>query len=535
MTETQVWEWLDFFREKFLNQLNGPIEEPLKNCKVIIEANGPQLRGQYCDTKVMKSTVSTAANAQVDFLIHSIELSDDKPEWKDVKVVAEFTKQTDTSARKAKFTQLSRYVREIFCAQPLRRFVHCFFFLKTKFELWIFDRTGAYSSGLKSIIIEKELFVRAISSYLLMTDEDLGLDLSTSQVGENTFVTIKGSNDDPTLQFQIEPKPIVRPQKLITRGTTCFETEDKLSVVKYAWTSVKGCSEIDFLKVALPVRGVVNYITSDEIYRTSDHLGSLDFTDVDAWDLKTETFIISRGIIRLNSRYNRKLIRIAIAPRGQPLKTSKTTLEFVVGIRDAILGHRRLYDQGILHGDISEGNIILTSPTANDESKGMLIDLDYSVGLIESLKTDDELSLTGTMKFMAIERLVNAVEKEPTIQRTIWHDLESFFYVFLVGCIEFEVVPESKSFNLDSWCTKYLNSNCVTKIGYISAFETFVLKKFTPSFLGLKDLAKSLRTILFGKHGHNFTTPYDCSLMYNEMIEAFNKTIEQITGKIDFR
>ncbi|CAD6501184.1 BgTH12-01438 [Blumeria graminis f. sp. triticale] len=462
----------------------------------------------------MKSTVSTAANAQVDFLIHSIELSDDKPEWKDVKVVAEFTKQTDTSARKAKFTQLSRYVREIFCAQPLRRFVHCFFFLKTKFELWIFDRTGAYSSGLKSIIIEKELFVRAISSYLLMTDEDLGLDLSTSQVGENTFVTIKGSNDDPTLQFQIEPKPIIRPQK--------------------------GCSEIDFLKVALPVRGVVNYITSDEIYRKSDHLGSLDFTDVDAWDLKTETFIISRGTHLMQPTVNpcnrdRKLIRIAIAPRGQPLKTSKTTLEFVVGIRDAILGHRRLYDQGILHGDISEGNIILTSPTANDESKGMLIDLDYSVGLIESLKTDDELSLTGTMKFMAIERLVNAVEKEPTIQRTIRHDLESFFYVFLVGCIEFEVVPESKSFNLDSWCTKYLNSNCVTKIGYISAFETFVLKKFTPSFLGLKDLAKSLRTILFGKHGHNFTTPYDCSLMYNEMIEAFNKTIEQITGKIDFR
>ncbi|CAD6501183.1 BgTH12-01437 [Blumeria graminis f. sp. triticale] len=464
--------------------------------------------------ELMKNTISTTPNAQVDFLIQSMELSDDEPQWKDVKVVAEFSKKTHKNARKAKFLKLSGYVREVFCAQPLRRFVHCFFFLKTKFELWVFDRTGAYSSGLKSIVSEKEMFVRAISSYLLMSDEELGLDLSTSKVGENLFVTINGINDDPTMQFKIDPEPIVRSQRLITR--------------------------VDFLKVALPVRGVVNYITSDEVYRTSEHLGNLDFTDADAWDLKTETLIISRGTHLMQPTVSpwdrdRKLIRIAITPRGQPLNTSKTTLEFIVGIRDAILGHRRLYDRGILHGDISEGNIVLTSPNAGDESKGMLIDLDHSVGLIESLKTDDELSLTGTMKFMAIERLQVAVDNEPTIQRTIRHDLESFFYVFLVGCIEYEVVPESKSRNLDSWCTRDVASNYTSKVGYIAAFEVLVLRNFTPSFLGLKDLASSLKTILFGEIGQNYTTPYDCSSMYEEIIGAFNKTIQQITGKINLR
>ncbi|VDB83617.1 Bgt-51696 [Blumeria graminis f. sp. tritici] len=130
MTETQVWEWLDFFREKFLNQLNGHIEEPLNNCKVIIEANAPQIRGQYCNTRAMNSTISTAADAQADFIVRSCELSREKPQWKDVRVVAKFTKKTDTSARKAKFTQLSRHVCEIFCAQPLQLFVHCFIFLK---------------------------------------------------------------------------------------------------------------------------------------------------------------------------------------------------------------------------------------------------------------------------------------------------------------------------------------------------------------------------------------------------------------------
>ncbi|VDB83826.1 Bgt-20028 [Blumeria graminis f. sp. tritici] len=232
---------------------------------------------------------------------------------------------------------------------------------------------------------------------------------------------------------------------------------------------------------------------------------------------------------------DRKLIRIAITPCGQPLKTSKTTLEFIVGIRDVILGHRRLCDRGILHGDISEGNIVLTSPTAADKPKGMLIDLDHSIGLIESLKKDDELSLTGTMKFMAIKRLQVAVKKEPTIQRTIRHDLESFFYVFLVGCIEYEVVPESKSSNLDSWCTKDIASNYKSKVGHIGVFEVLVLYEFTPSFLGLKDLARSLRTILFGANGQNYTTPYDCSSMYEEIIGAFNETIQQITGKMNLR
>ncbi|VDB83615.1 Bgt-51697 [Blumeria graminis f. sp. tritici] len=99
----------------------------------------------------------------------------------------------------------------------------------------------------------------------------------------------------------------------------------------------------------------------------------------------------------------------------------------------------------------------------------MMIDLDHSIGLIESLKTDENLSLIGTMKFMAIERLKVAVKKEPTIQRTIWHDLESFFYVFLVGCIEYEVVPVSKSSNLDRWCTEDIASNYKSKLGYISA------------------------------------------------------------------
>ncbi|VDB96509.1 Bgt-51303 [Blumeria graminis f. sp. tritici] len=53
---------------------------------------------------------------------------------------------------------------------------------------------------------------------------------------------------------------------------------------------------------------------------------------------------------------------------------------------------------------------------------------------------------------MAIERLKSAANSKPTIRRTYRHDLESFFYVFVVGCIEYESVDEAKLRNLDKWC-----------------------------------------------------------------------------------
>ncbi|VDB83600.1 Bgt-51685 [Blumeria graminis f. sp. tritici] len=228
-----------------------------------------------------------------------------------------------------------------------------------------------------------------------------------------------------------------------------------------------------------------------------------------------------------------KLIRIAISLPGRPLKASKTVLEFLVGVRDAILGHRRLHDRGILHGDISEGNVILTLPTARDESKGLLINLDHSVGMSESLQTDDDQNLIGTMKFMALERLYYVSEEKSIIPRTYCHDLESFFYVFLTGCIEYELVPQSKSYDLQNWCTSKLDKKKKKKkASHINNFEKIVLKKFTPSFVGLKELAKTLRMILFGKYGNDFGTPHDCRPMYYEIIKSFNKTIEQITGKV---
>lgn len=68
-----------------------------------------------------------------------------KHDWKDVHVTGEL-KQSKWSFRKI-LLQLAKYMRDAFTARPTRRFVHGFFLHGTLMELWVFDRSGPYSSG----------------------------------------------------------------------------------------------------------------------------------------------------------------------------------------------------------------------------------------------------------------------------------------------------------------------------------------------------------------------------------------------------
>jgi len=82
----------------------------------------------------------------------------------------------------------------------------------------------------------------------------------------------------------------------------------------------------------------------------------------------------------------------------------------------------------ILYRDISENNIIITTPVAKGDPKGRLIDMDLGKEL--NSVPSGASHRTGTMQFMAIEILQG---KGHTYRR----DLESFFYVFIWMCIRY--------------------------------------------------------------------------------------------------
>ncbi|CAD6501148.1 BgTH12-01402 [Blumeria graminis f. sp. triticale] len=447
--------------------------------------------------------------------------------------------------RKTRFIQLATYVREIFNQQPVRRFVHGFCVFDKVIEFWLIDRTGAYSSGFISIKNDEQVLVRAICSYLLMSDEEVGLDTTIREVDGQPMITIDDGEPGQTREIEINPKPIIRPEKLISCGTTCYRSVDEKFLVKYSWHRVHGKSEIDLLKEALQVRGVINLVASEIIHKRSDVWEDLSAFIPKEWlqmeHEKTSKDSGEEETDGYGALDEYEMTRAVLSPYGRPLNSCKSVLQFLIIIRDALMGHRGLFNKKIIHSDISEDNIIIVTPTEDDRSRGMLIDLDLSISDYDTCKTSIREYPMFTIKFMAIEPLKiaakNRTERDSNFNSTYLHDLESFFYVFITGCVEYGRDRSIPFHNLDSWCTENMDDNLKNKLDKIeSNFKSFINFKFSSSFVDVKNLALELHRLLFGNTRYCHEYSRDSNLMYTRMMMAFNRTIGQIeAGKIPNR
>lgn len=64
--------------------------------------------------------------------------------------------------------------QQVFKVQSARCFVHGFLVRGTTLELWVFDRSGAYSSERLDLAERPDLLWRALAGYTLMSDEEVG-------------------------------------------------------------------------------------------------------------------------------------------------------------------------------------------------------------------------------------------------------------------------------------------------------------------------------------------------------------------------
>ncbi|KAF9552432.1 hypothetical protein CPC08DRAFT_728627 [Agrocybe pediades] len=121
--------------------------------------------------------------------------------------------------------------------------------------------------------------------------------------------------------------------------------------------------------------------------------------------------------------HNRIFFRVAFKHGGKSLTKFTSKEQVVYALRDAIKGHRDLWNRKILHRDISFNNILIV--TGNPESRGTLIDLDMAV---EFPRSDN-----GTRAFQSIN-ILNSYHSSQRIAEHVPHDylddLESFLYVF---------------------------------------------------------------------------------------------------------
>ena len=86
-------------------------------------------------------------------------------------------------------------------------------------ELWIFDRSGPYSSGTFDIHEEPEKFARTLIGYATMDHATMGLDMFIEREHGHHCVTL---NDSSGRETNIRlGRPIVRQKAVVCRGTIC--------------------------------------------------------------------------------------------------------------------------------------------------------------------------------------------------------------------------------------------------------------------------------------------------------------------------
>ena len=118
-------------------------------------------------------------------------------------------------------------------------------------ELWVFDRSGAFSSGMLSLENAPDLLGRVLIIYAMMEDTDLGL---------NSFLKYDANPEcGPYVTFgslscfYLRPIPIAAPDPIIGPGTTCYAAsrsreEEPSFVVKFSWRKRSDYIELDILE-----------------------------------------------------------------------------------------------------------------------------------------------------------------------------------------------------------------------------------------------------------------------------------------------
>ncbi|KAF3941760.1 hypothetical protein ABW19_dt0201994 [Dactylella cylindrospora] len=404
--------------------------------------------------------------------------------------------------------------RQIFKNQPARCFLHAFLVRGTTLELWVFDRSGAYSSEKLDLVQKPHLLVQILAGYTMMSDEESGFNtiIKRLEPGSSTYVTFNEHGD----KLYLQPELIASPSYLVGLGTTCYAasasaTEDPYAVVKFSWRVSETSAELRQLRLA----------RERNVWGVLELLGAQDLASIAH---------LRQGLQFPQPFVNRTFSCIATAPLGRPMQQFASIRELLEVLRDLVKALRSLYIDGrILHRDIAIKNVIInTSRRSVDSPMGVLIDFDQALDLDNARAVE---SMIGSDGFMAIGIFGQ--------KHTYRHDLESLFYVFLWLAIGNDRehddandimagLPETS--RLRQWCSMDFGAVRDAKMADMSP-EGFVkiMEEFSDEFVGLKGLAEELHGLLFPVRDGKIFTGTDteggvAERLYREMADAFSRS-----------
>ncbi|KAF9471980.1 hypothetical protein BDN70DRAFT_938537 [Pholiota conissans] len=139
-------------------------------------------------------------------------------------------------------------------------------------------------------------------------------------------------------------------------------------------------------------------------------------------ETRAQTYTVAKWANWARKRALRRHIhyRLVLGVVGRDLTSYRSTKELVTAMRDAMIAHDQILRAGIIHRDISVGNILII-----DNGRGILIDFDLCKLFEDTKKQARASERSGTWQFMSAQLQMSEVPLHP--ERA--DDLESFLHV----------------------------------------------------------------------------------------------------------
>ncbi|KAJ1299361.1 hypothetical protein OPQ81_003772 [Rhizoctonia solani] len=308
--------------------------------------------------------------------------------------------------------QLLSYCLEAMVAQPHRR--HTIGLLLENFRLQLVFHCRSFVVTSKPFDIREDQgkLAIAIAALWLADLETLGFEKRfIGPDGQPALYPIGSSVSVDGMELIVR-RAIYRARSLLGRVSATLVGADKqdpsaLYVIKISCQAQTRAPESEFLKAAANVPNVIQLVRSANWGNMLDGFG--------------EDFL--RSVEQFETREFRVLV---LSPVCELITTVDESSVFKKCFVKLVKAHRALYEQHVLHCDISIGNLMYDPRT----QEPYLIDADLGK-LVTQLGTPSSNHRTGTLPFMAIDLL--AQSPPPHLYR---HDLESFFYVLVWICAE---------------------------------------------------------------------------------------------------
>ncbi|KAA8906865.1 hypothetical protein FN846DRAFT_778048 [Sphaerosporella brunnea] len=252
---------LSFFQDvvdnSLLHHLSCDATTDRRRVYRFVPSNEAPLRNGDCMRKTDLLLTTQAPLERVDFA----SLRHLRYDWSTVRVVGELKCNPSESNKDGTLMQLANYAREVFGAQPGRRWLHAFTLCGSNLRAWLFDRSGAIGSQLVNMNAQPLMFLRIVCGYAMMDATEIGFDpdIKWDVGGECVY--------DPTVAFlELEPTALFARHAIVSRGSVCWKarpyresartSEDSWRyVVKDQWRAAERQSEAEIISAMRAYEG----------------------------------------------------------------------------------------------------------------------------------------------------------------------------------------------------------------------------------------------------------------------------------------